>query len=106
MNVSPEVVAQITRDFDLVGVDARRGRRFRSRLYYGKTPNRVQYFDGYAMFKPLEFEIQCSRCVLWLKNLSSNKDPKELCNLFVNYLTITKGDPRKVVLIVGRRTFL
>ena len=41
MNVSPEVVAQITRDFDLVGVDARRGRRFRSRLYYGKTPNRV-----------------------------------------------------------------
>lgn len=24
MNVSPEVVAQITRDFDLVGVDARR----------------------------------------------------------------------------------
>ena len=41
MNVSPEVVAQITRDFDLVGVDARRGRRFRIRLYYGKTPNRV-----------------------------------------------------------------
>lgn len=106
MNASPEVVAQITRDFDLVGVDARWGRRLRSCLYYGKTPNRVQYFDGYDMLKPLEFEIQCSRCVLWLKNLSSNKDPKELCNLFVNYLTITKGDTRKVVLIVGRRTFL
>ena len=60
MNVSPEVVAQITRDFDLVGVDARRGRRLRSCLYYifsfiyfslfyifyilvlyTKTPNRV-----------------------------------------------------------------
>ena len=41
MNASPEVVAQITRDFDLVGVDARWGRRLRSCLYYGKTPSRV-----------------------------------------------------------------
>ena len=38
--------------------------------------------------------------------LRSNKDPKKVCNIFVNYLTVTKGVPRKVALIVGPRMFL
>ena len=29
--------------------------------------------------------------------LRSNKDPKEVCNLFINYLTVMKGVPRKIV---------
>ena len=111
MNVSRAVFAQIVRDLDPVGVDARRRRALRRRLYYGKSPNRVWHLDGYDTFKPFGFEIhRCidgySRCVLWLNILRSNKDPKEVCNVFVSYLTVTKGVPRKVALIVGRKTFL
>ena len=47
-----------------------------------------------------------SGCVLRLKILRSNKDPKEVCNVFVDYLTITKGVPQKFALIVGHRMFL
>ena len=34
---------------------------------------------------------------IMLNVLRSNKDPKELCNLFINYLTVMKGVPRKTV---------
>ena len=41
-----------------------------------------------------------SRCILWMNILRSNKDPKEVCKVFVDYLTVTKGVPRKIALIV------
>ena len=34
--------------------------------------------------------------------IQSNKDPKEVCNLYFNYLLIVKGVPRKIV--AGRGT--
>ena len=109
MNVSWGVAAQIMKDLDHVGVGTRRGRALRRRLYYGKSPNRVWNLDGNEKFKPCGFEIQGfidgnSRCVLWMNILRSNKDPKEVCNVFVNYLT--KGVRPKVAPIVARRTFL
>ena len=74
----------------------------RHRSYYSKGPNWVWHLDGYDKLKPFRFEIHgCidgySRRVLWLNVLRSNKDPKEACNLFVNYLTVMKGVPRKIV---------
>ena len=50
----------------------------------------------------------------WLNVLKSNKDPKEVCNLFVNYLTVIKGVPHKIaadrgtenVFIGGSQRFL
>ena len=76
-----------------------------------KSPNRIWHLDSYDKFKPFGFESKrCidgdSRCTLWLNILRSNKDPKEVCNTFVNYLAVTKGVPQKVTLILGRRTFL
>ena len=52
--------------------------------------------------KPYGFEMHgCidgySRRVLWLSVILSNKDPKEVCNLYFNYLLCAKGVPRKVV---------
>ena len=38
-----------------------------------------------------------SRRVLWLSVIRSNKDPKEVCNLYFNYLLIVKGVPPKIV---------
>ena len=63
--------------------------------------------DGYDKLKPHDFEIHgCmdgySRHVSWLSVIRSNKDPKEACNLYFNYLLILKGVPRKTV--AGRGT--
>ena len=44
--------------------------------------------------------------LLWLNILRSKKNPKEVCNVFVNCLTVAKGVSPKYALIVGRRTFL
>ena len=98
------------KDLDPVGVDTRRGRALRRYLCYGKSPNRVWHLDSYDKFKRFGFESKgCidgdSRCILWLNILRSNKGPKKVCNIFVNYLTVTKEVPHKVALIVGRRTF-
>ena len=90
------------KDLDPAGVDARRRRTLRRRLYYSKGPNWVWHLDGYDKLKPFGFEIHgCidgySRRVLWLSIIRSNKDPKEVCNLFANYLAVIKGVPRKFV---------
>ena len=49
----------------------------------------------------LKYMVACmdgySRHVLWLRVIRSNKDPKEVCNLYFNYLLIEKGVPRKTV---------
>ena len=109
MNISWGVAPQIMKDLDPVGAGTGRGRAWRCHLYYGKSPNRVWHLDDYDKFKPFESK-RCidrdSRTILWLNIFRSNKDPKEVCNIFINYLTVTKGVPRKVALIVGRRTFL
>ena len=59
-------------------------------------------FDGSDKLKPYGFEIHgCidgySRSVLWLSVVRSNKDRKEMCNLYLNYLLIAKGVRRKIV---------
>ena len=86
LNVSRTIVAQVMKVLDHAGVDARRRRTLRRRLYYSKGPNWVWHLDGYDKLKPFGFEIHgCidgySR-VLWLNIIRSNKDPKEVCNLF------------------------
>ena len=58
--------------------------------------------DGYDKLKPYDFEVHgctdgSSRRVLWLSFIRSNKDPKEVCNLYLNYLLIAKGVPGKIV---------
>ena len=101
LNVSQAIVAQIMKKLDPVGIDARRRRTLRRRLYYSKDLNWVRHLDGCAKLKAFRFEMHgCidgySRRVLWLNVLRSNKDPKEVCNLFINYLTVMKGVPRKL----------
>ena len=102
LNISRVIVAQIMKDLDLAGLDARRRRTLRRHLYYSKDPNWVWHLGGYDKLKPLGFEIHgCidgySRRVLRLNVLTSNKDPKEVCILFINYLAVIKGVPPKIV---------
>ena len=72
LNVSPGIVAQIMKELDRVGVDARRRRTLRRRFYYSKGPN--WHLDGHDKLKPFGFEIhRCidgySRRVLWFNVL-------------------------------------
>ena len=102
LNVSGTIVAEVMKDLVPAGVDARRRRTLRRRLYYSKGPNCVWHLDGCDKVKPFGFEIHgCidgySRRVFWLNIIRSNKDPKEVCKLLVNYLTVIKGVPRKLV---------
>ena len=111
MNVSQGFVAQIMKNIDPVGVDTRQGRALRRCLHYGKSPNRVWYLHSYDKFKPFEFESKgfidgYSRCILWLNLLRSKKDPKEVCNVFVNYMTVTKGVPQRAALILGQNILM
>ena len=58
--------------------------------------------NGYDKLKSYDFEIHgCmdgySRHVLWLSVIRSSKDPKEVCNLYFNYLLVAKGVPQKIV---------
>ena len=81
LNVSRGIVAQIMKELDSVGADAKRRRTLRRRLCYSKGPSWVLHLDGYDKLKPFGFEIHgCidgySRRALWLNVLKSNKDPK------------------------------
>ena len=99
--VSRVIVAQIMKHLDPI-VNTRRRRTLRRRFFYSPGPDWVWYLDGYSKSKPYDFEIHgCidgySRHVLWLSVIRSNKNRKEVCNLYFNYLLITKGVPRKIV---------
>ena len=102
LNVSRAIAAQIMKELDPAGVDVRRRRTLRRRLYYSKVPNWAWHIDGYDKLKLFGFEIhECidgyNKRVLWLNVSRSNKNLKGICNLFVNYLRVMKGVPRKIV---------
>ena len=100
--VSPIIVGQIMKRLDPIGANVRRKETLKSRLYYSLGQNWVGNFDGYDKLKPYGFEMHgCidgySRRILCLSVIRSNKGPKEVCNLYFNYLFIAKGAPQKIV---------
>ena len=100
--VSRVIVAQVMKHLKPIGVNTRRRPALRHRLYYSQGPNWVWHLDGYDRLKPYGFEIHgCidgySWRVLWLSVIQSTKDPKEVCNLYLNYLLIAKGAPTIIV---------
>ena len=100
--ISRVIIAQVMKHLDPIGVNTRRRRTLRRQLYYSQGPNWVWRLDRYDKFKPYGFERHgCidgySRRVLWVSVIRSNKDPKEVCNLYFNYLLIEKELPQKIV---------
>ena len=96
------IVAQIMKHLDPIGVNTRWRETLMHRLYYSRGPNWVWHLDGYDKLKPYGFEIhgcidEYSTRILWLSVIKSNKGPKEVCNLYFNYLLITKGVQQKNV---------
>ena len=100
--VSRNNVCTILRELDPEGVEIRKRYRLQRRKYYSLGPNWVWHIDGYDKLKPYGISIHgaidgFSRKVLWLEVANSNKDPRTVCNYFLNVCRTIDGVPRKVV---------
>lgn len=90
------------RELDPEGVELRKRNCLRRRKYYSRGPNWVWHIDGYDKLKPYWFSIHgaidgYSRRVMWLKLSSSNKEPRNVCEHFIETCVNINGIPRKVV---------
>ena len=70
-------------------MEAMRGRRLHRRIYRNRGPNFAWHIDGNDKLKPFGFSVHgavdgWSRKALWLHVGSSNKDPKIVCNLYMD----------------------
>ena len=75
-----ETVRHILRQIDPDGVESRRRRRLRRRMYHNRGPNYLWHIDGWDKLKTYGFCIHggidgFSRRILWLEVASTNKDP-------------------------------
>lgn len=100
-SVTREIVRQICKQLDPVGVELRKKRRLNRRSYYAKGPNYVWHVDGYDKLKPFGICISgCidgfSRRIVWLKASTTNNDPAVICGFFLNAVNIAEGCPRIV----------
>eukprot|EP00118_Oscarella_pearsei_P018186 m.184740 g.184740 ORF g.184740 m.184740 type:complete len:103 (+) comp39333_c0_seq1:422-730(+) len=84
-------IMDILRILDKEGVESRKKHRFRRRKYTNPGPNFTWHLDGYDKLKKFGFDIHgCvdgfSRKVIWLSLLTSNKNPKQVADLYVRAL--------------------
>ena len=94
-------VRLILRELDPEGVELRKARRRRRRMYFARGPNFVWHFDGYDKLKPYGLCISggiCgfSRHLLWLNVYHTNSDPRVIGGYFLEAVKSSGGCPRIV----------
>ncbi|XP_076801766.1 uncharacterized protein LOC143446142 [Clavelina lepadiformis] len=99
-------VADVLRNIDPKGCEARRAHRLRRREYHNPGPNYAWHTDGYDKLKPFGFSIHgaidgFSRKVLWLNVTRSNKCPHVVANMYIKAVTHFQGCPIEVVSDLG-----
>ena len=95
-------VLTILQQLDPDGIELRKRHCLRRRNYYSQGPNWVWHVDGYDKLKPYGFSIHgaidgYSRRVMWLNLTRSNKNPKNVCDFFMNTCIEIEGIPKKIV---------
>lgn len=78
--VPTEAVRVVLKELDPDGVQERRSRTLRRRMYYTPGPNHSWHVDSHDKLKPYSFPVHdcidgCSRKVLWLNVCRTNNDP-------------------------------
>lgn len=96
--VRRELVRQIMKTLDPVGVSLRKGNKLKRRQYLSKGPNWLWHIDQYDKLSPFGIYISgCidgfSRYVLWVEAGVSNKKPKKIAGYFLKTLENVKGFP-------------
>ena len=99
--VQKEIVREIIKELDPVGVQARSSKRLRRREYRAKGPNYIWHIDGYDKLKPFGFCVHggidgYSRRILWLEVGCTNNNPKIIANYFTDCIRQIGGVPRIV----------
>ncbi|XP_061177088.1 uncharacterized protein LOC133206035 isoform X2 [Saccostrea echinata] len=77
--VRRDKVMEIMRRIDPLGVDFRRRRRIKRKIYYSQGPNYILHVDGF------------SRRIMWLEVGPSNNDPEIVACNFVQTVAALRG---------------
>ena len=86
--VNRQTVMEIIKEIDPEGVECRRKRRLRRRIYTVPGPDFLWHIDGYDKLKPYGFSIHgCidgfSRRLIWLEVGTTNKRPEVIANHYI-----------------------
>lgn len=98
MQVPRDVVRVILKELDPQGVQQRKSKTLRRRIYHTPGPNYTWHVDGYDKLKPYGFPVHgCidgySRKVLWFKVCRTNNDPAVIGHFFLNAVKEFGGCP-------------
>ena len=101
IHVPRRLVESLMREVDPRGVEIRKHRSLRRRMYVSPGPNFCWHIDGYDKLKPYGFCIHgCvdgfSRRILWLEVQRSNKNPQLTAQYFFNNVKAAHGCPARV----------
>lgn len=101
LTVNRERVMNLLRELDPEGVESRRRKRLRRRVYHTEGPNYVWHIDGHDKLKPYGFSIHAgidgfSRRLLWLEVGPTNKNPDVIAKYYLDAVNQTGGIPHKV----------
>ena len=101
LKVSRDTVMRLLKEIDPVGVEQRRARRLRRRIYRCPGPNAIWHIDGYDKLAPFGFGISgCidgySRRIIYLQVSSSNHDPSLIAGYYMKTVEQLRGCPRMV----------
>ena len=101
LNVSRNTVMRLLKELDPVGVEQRRARRLRRRVYRCPGPNAIWHIDGYDKLAPFGFGISgCidgySRRIMYLQVSSTNHDPSLIAGYYMACIEQLSGCPRMV----------
>ena len=99
--VRRETVREMLVEFDPIGVETRREKKLRRRVYSGNGPNFIWHIDGHDKLKPYGFSIHgCidgfSRRLIWLEVGPTNKKPEVIAKYYLDAIKQVGGVPRKV----------
>ena len=99
--VKRQTVMEILQELDPEGVQARKKKRLRRRIYSVPGPDHLWHIDGYDKLKPYGFSIHgCidgfSRRLIWLEVCPSNKNPNVIAKFFIDAVKQLKGIPMRI----------
>ncbi|XP_065901982.1 uncharacterized protein [Dysidea avara] len=92
---------RMMRQIDPLGVEVRKKRRLKRRIYTAKGPNYIWHLDGYDKLTPYGLSIHgCidgySRKIVWLHLSPTNHDPKVIARYYLECVESARGCPRLV----------
>ena len=106
LNISKEKVRQALLTVDPDGVEARRNKTIKRRIYEAAGPMDVMHIDGNDKLKRFGFSVHgaidgFSRKLLWLVVSTTNKDPIVIANLYLRCVYVHGTAPNTLRMDLG-----